>query len=264
MVLNRRFDIKVKEAKKVLWEEMRRTEFAQAVKAQAIVIIPVGSVEQHGSHLPLNTDANIPFEIARRSALAIDDFSVLVTPPIWTGFSPHHMQHPGTITLKCQTLIDVLTQVAQSIHAHGLRKIFFLNGHVGNDVAITACSRKLGPEDGVSTAVGYGYWEMPGLHEIAEVVCETDKCYIGHSGELETSMELYLQPELIDMSAEFYVRGTSGDPSKATADKGERIINAAVTGLISKLRDFHSGKLEDEMVWRKEVPEKENWSWKMM
>ena len=73
--------------KKVFWQELRRTEFEEAVKADAIVIIPVGSTEQHGNHLPINTDTNSCFTIAQRAAQAIDEFPVLVLPLIWTGYS---------------------------------------------------------------------------------------------------------------------------------------------------------------------------------
>lgn len=89
--------------KKVLWQELRRPEFEEAIKADAIVIIPVGSIEQHGNHLPVNTDTNCCFTIAQRAALAIEEFPVLVLPPIWTGYSPYHMAYTGTITLTYHT-----------------------------------------------------------------------------------------------------------------------------------------------------------------
>ena len=70
---------------------MRRTEFEELAKANAIVIIPVGSTEQHANHLPVNTDMNCCYTIAQRAAQSINEFPVLVSPPIWMGFSPHHM-----------------------------------------------------------------------------------------------------------------------------------------------------------------------------
>ena len=242
--------------KKVLWEEMRRTEFEQAVKADAVVIIPLGSTEQHAEHLPVNTDTNICFSVAKRAAEAIDDFPVLVLPPVWMGYSPHHMVYPGTITLKYHTLVDMLTEIAVSVHAHGFRKIFFLTGHVGNDAAVTAMMRKLGGEDGVSLAIGYGYYGLPEVVRAMEQACESDRGNLGHAGEMETSMQLYLQPGLVDMSAASWAPGGSGDPAKATSEKGESVINAAVAGVVNKLRDFHSGKIEDILEWRKDIPEK--------
>ena len=238
--------------KKVLWQELRRSEFEKAVEADAIIIIPVGSTEQHGNHLPINTDTNCCFHIAQRAARSIDQFPILVLPPVWTGYSPHHMEHPGTITLKYHTFVELLTQVAVSVHAHGFQKILFLNGHGGNSAVIAAMRTKLAAEEGVS-AVGYSYWEMPSVPEEMKRASQSDKGFIGHSAEIETSLQLYLQPELVDTGAAVWVPGIWGDPSAGTCEKGERILNAVVNALIKILHDYHSGKLEDRMIWRKEI-----------
>ena len=110
--------------KKILWQELLRTEFEQAVKDDAVVIIPVAATEQHGDHLPVNTDANQCFTIAQRAARAIDEFTVLVLPVIWAGFSPEHMAYPGTITLKYNTFVQLLTEIAVCIHTQGFKKYF--------------------------------------------------------------------------------------------------------------------------------------------
>ena len=238
--------------KKVLWQELRRTEFENAVKGDAVVIIPVASTEQHGHHLPVNTDANCCFTIALRAAEAVDEFPVLVLPTIWTGYSPHHMPHPGTVTLKYHTFVELLTQVAASIHAHGFQKILFLNGHGGNSAVVAAMRTKLAAEEGVSV-VGYTYWELPSVSEEWKKLCQSDKGFVGHAAEIETSMQLYLQPGLVDMGAAVWVPGVFGDPSTATREKGERLHNAAVNALVGLLRDYHSGELEDRLVWRKEI-----------
>jgi len=238
--------------KKVLWQELRRPEFEQAVNADAIVIIPVGSTEQHGNHLPVNTDANCCCAIAQHAAQAMDEFPVLVLPPVWTGYSPHHMAYPGTITLKYHTFVEVLTEVATSVHAHGFNKILFLNRHGGNSAIVAAMRHKLAAEEGASV-IGYNYWDMPSVPEETKVVCQSDKGFVGHSGEFETSLQLYLQPDLVDMGAAVWVPGVWGDPSTGAREKGESIINAAVNALVNILRDYHSGKLADRLVWRKEI-----------
>ncbi len=238
--------------KKVLWEELRRWEVERALEADAIVIIPVGSTEQHGNHLPLDTDTSCCFTIAQRAAQAIDEFSILVLPPVWTGYSPHHMAYPGTISLRYHTFVELLTQVAASVHAHGFKKILFLNGHGGNSAIVAAMRAKLAEEEGAS-AVSYNYWDMPLVHEEMQAVSQSDKGFIGHAAEIETSLQLYLRPELVDMGAASWVPGLWGDPSTATREKGERIFNAAVKALMKILRDYHSGKLEHRLIWRKEV-----------
>ena len=238
--------------KKVLWQELRRSEFEQAVKADAIIIIPVGSTEQHGNHLPINTDANDCFTIAQRAAQAIDEFPVLVLPVIWTGYSPMHMTHPGTITLKYHTFVELLTEVAVSIHAHGFKKIFFLNGHGGNRFAVGSMSYKLATEEHVAS-IGCTWWEIPAVVEELKKISESDKGCLAHAGEIETSLQLYLQPELVDRNAAVWARGVWGDPSTATREKGERLVNAAVNALVKILHDYHSGKLEERLVQGKEV-----------
>jgi len=240
--------------KKVLWQELRRNEFEQAVKADAIAIIPVGSTEQHGDHLPVNTDANSCFTIAKRAAQAIDEFPVLVLPVIWTGYSPMFVAYPGTITLKYHTFVEVLTEIAVSVYTHGFRKILFLNGHGGNHAIVAGIGRKLIAEERVPS-VGYTWWFIPPVEEQMEIISESDKGFrsVGHAGELETSLQLYLQPELVEASAAFWVQGVWGDPSAGTSDKGERLINAAVDALVKLLREYHSGELEASMVSGKEV-----------
>ena len=238
--------------KKILWEKLRRTEFAEAVQAKAIVIIPVASTEQHGNHLPVNTDANCCFTIAQRAAQAIDEFPVLILPMIWTGYSPVHMSHPGTITLKYQTFIEVLTQVAASVYAHGFKKILFLNGHAGNSSVIAGMRSKLAAEEGVS-CLGYNYWDLPLVLDEMKKVSQTDKGFLGHASEIETSLQLYLQPELVDKAAATWVSGVWGDPSSGTSEKGASIIDTAVKALIKTLRDYYSGELENKLEWRKEI-----------
>jgi creatinine amidohydrolase len=239
--------------KKILWQELRRTEFEKAVKADGVVIIPVGSTEQHGNHLPINTDANCCFTIAQRAAQTIDEFPVLVLPAIWTGYSPHHMTYPGSITLKYDTFVALLTEVATSVYAHGFKKILFLNGHGGNSATIAAMRTKLAFEEGVS-AMGFDYWEIPSVPEqLMKIVNQSDHGFLGHSGEMETSLQLFLQPELVDMEAATWVPGVWGDPSTGTRKEGESIVNTVVKALIKLLRDYHSGKLEDDLTWRREI-----------
>ena len=229
--------------KKVLWQELRRIEFEEAVKADAVVIIPVASTEQHGDHLPVNTDAYQCFTIAQRAAQAIDEFPVLVLPAIWTGYSAMHMAYPGTITLKWQTLVDVLTQIASSVHAHGFRKLLILNGHGGNTSIVSGMRGKLSAEDHISSVLVCTWWDIPSVVEVMKSISDSDKGCLAHAAEMETSIQLYLQPELVDKDAAKWARGVYGDPTTATHEKGERLINAAVDAVVKILRDFHSGKL---------------------
>ena len=109
-------------------------------------------------------------------------------------------------------------------------------------------------EDNVP-AIGYTYWELPGVLEQMKEIAETDKGSIGHAGEMETSLQLYLQPDLVDMDAAEWAPGGMGDPSSGTRDKGERLFNIVVDALVATLKRFHDGTLEDKLEWRKEIPD---------
>ena len=239
--------------REVLWERLRRTEIEQASKAGAVVIMPIASLEQHANHLPVNTDSNIVSTVAQEAARAVQEFPVLVLPTIWTGYSPHHMAYPGSVTLKYHTFVDVLTQVASSVHSHGFRKILLLNGHGGNSSIVAGMRTKLGMEDGVSV-VGYDYWNVPGMPEAMRSLCTVDRGFVGHSGEFETSVQLHLQPEHIAAREAVWVPGAFGDPSAGTEEKGRRLVEAAVKALVQLLHEYHSGKVEDRLQWRKEAP----------
>lgn len=240
--------------REVLWERLRRTEIEEAAKAGALAMIPVASLEQHANHLPLNTDSNIVSTIARRAAQAIPEFPVLVLPTVWTGYSPHHMAHPGSVTLKYHTFVDVLTQVASSVHAHGFRKILLLNGHGGNSAIVAGMYTKLAQEDRVSVVVGYDYWNLPGMPEAMRRLCPVDRGFVGHAGEFETSVQLHLQPDLVDARQAAWAPGAFGDPSAGSEEKGKGLVEAGVEALVRVLRSYQSGELEDRLVWRKEVP----------
>ncbi len=238
--------------KEVLWEKLRRPQIEDAARAGGIVIMPVASMEQHGNHLPVNTDANCCLELAKKAAQALDEFPLLVLPPIWTGYSPHHMTYLGSITLKYHTFVELLTQVATSVHAHGFKKILFLNGHGGNSAIVAAMRLKLAAEEGFS-CMAINYWDLPSVSEQIKKVSQSDKGFIGHAGEIETSLQLYLQPELVDQGAATWAPGVWGDPSTGTKGEGERIVKAVVDALVKYLLEYHSGILEDRLVWRKEV-----------
>ena len=231
-------------SKKILWQELRRVEFEEAVKADAVVIIPVASIEQHGDHLPVNVDTFDCVTIAERAAQSINDFPVLITPSIWSGFSLMHMAYPGAISLKWHTLINVLTEVAICVHTHGFRKIVFLNGHGSNQPIVDGMRMKLSAEDHIPSVIGLSWWDIPGVAEEMNRLTDTDQGCVAHAGEVETSIQLYLQPDLVDKDAAVWRRGVWGDPSSATREKGERLVKVAVASLAQLLRDYHSNVLD--------------------
>jgi creatinine amidohydrolase len=245
--------------KKVLWQEMLRHELLAALEQRPVVIVPVGSVEQHGPHCPQDVDISIPYHLAIRTAEAIADFPVVVAPPVTYGFTHYNMGEVGTITLGLEVFVAVLCDVCRSIWANGFQRIVMVNGHGGNEAPAWTASVKLAEEDVWALAITY--WNMA-KGELA-AWSETDEGSIGHGGEWETSLQLFLRPELVDMGlavkdewrrhfspavqryAVFPERrremahGVMGDPFVASAEKGERLFNVLVERLVALCRDYH-------------------------
>jgi len=252
---------------KILWAEMTRPELAEAVKRDTLVILPVGAIEQHWPHLPVNTDTCDAYEIAKRVATRERD--VVVAPPVWWGYSPYHAGFPGTISLRPEVFLGLLQDVCDGILSHGFRKLFILNGHGGNrnliSVAVFECMRRTG----VSIAAA-SFWDLatPRIREIRE----SPTGGMGHSCELETSLQLVFQPALVQMemasrqlvdprrsygtSLSFKdlldfgavttgydltttdPTGILGDPTLASAEKGQRIVEAVLEGISQFIKEY--------------------------
>ena len=130
--------------KKVWLQEMTWKEVKDRIREVDIVIIPIGSTEQHGLALPLGTDSYAAIGLAEEVATKT---GVVIAPPIWFGDSAHHMAFPGTITLRPETIIKVIEDVSESLFRHGFKKIIIINGHRGAnlpalDIATRAVKEK--------------------------------------------------------------------------------------------------------------------------
>src|SRR6266542_614602 len=144
--------------KKIFFQELWREELEAARAKSPVVIVPVGSIEQHGPHCPPDVDISIPFHLAVAVAQAIDDFPVLVAPPVSYGFTHYNMGFLGTITLSLETFIAMLCDICRSLKANGFERIVLVNGHGGNVAPQRAASVKLSEED--VWALPLTYWDM--------------------------------------------------------------------------------------------------------
>jgi len=234
----------------------------------SVLIVPIGSLEQHGYHLPTGTDTLLVQEVATRGAERVaDDVPVLLTPTLWVGYSPHHLPFGGTVTGEFDTLHDQLEQVADSALENGFDTLLFLNGHGGNRSLVSAATATVGRAHPGAEILGLTYFEL-GTY-FADDVRESDLGGIAHGGELETSMLLHLSPELVDeerMEAtewggeydrapsdlldsgplsvtldveEWSESGAMGDVSAVSAEKGERFLEGFVDELEALLRAVH-------------------------
>jgi creatinine amidohydrolase len=178
----------VKFLPKTMLMEMTWSEVKEALKETNVAIIPVGSIEQHGLHLPLGTDYFQAIELAKRVA---EKTAALVAPVILCGHSQHHMGFPGTISLKPETLAQVIFEACQSLGRHGFNKIIILNTHGGNDVACSFAAQKVNTELDAS-AVFFGAESF--MKHIPPNLIETIDL---HAGVDETSSMLVLNPEKV-------------------------------------------------------------------
>jgi creatinine amidohydrolase len=246
--------------KKILWQEMLRHEFIEVLENDPVVIVPVGSVEQHGPHCPMDVDISAPFHMAAEVANRVDDFPVIVAPPIWSGFTHYNMGFPGTISLRLETFQNLLADVFRSIHSNGFKRIISINGHGGNAAPCRAVSWQVAEED--IFTLSFSWWDAveTELHEWSA----TDEG-VGHAGEWETAVQLHLREHMVDKTrlandesgtqpfskelsfAEFAERrrdtknntGIHGDATAATAEQGKRIFDLACDRLVNLVREYH-------------------------
>ena len=255
-------------SRRVLWQKQRRTEIAAAAERGGVALLPTGAIEQHGPHLPVDTDTWSSFTVSVLAAEQVREFPVLVLPPLWWGLSPYWMPFAGTLSLRAETLIAVIVDVLRSVAQHGFRKAVIVNGHGGNagliqPAAITASG-------GEFRVAALSYWNL--APEVMRALSERDRGTIGHAGEMETSIQLHLQPECVDTAAVSPEQCTSFDSEQvalvveagggavylppdppaeaphgvygwapaASREKGERVIQACAEGLAAFVRAFRA------------------------
>ncbi len=222
-------------------------------------LLPVGSIEQHGPHLPIDTDAYDAFWVARNVLERVSHPRPVVLPPMYYGVSPHHMDFSPTLSIDPETLSNLVMDVGRSFQEHGGEALIMVNGHGGNVPALKTAARKLSHELDLFSCVNTGSF-MGDTTEIVETKGDV------HAGETETSTSLANRPGrvledqipeqvTVDLSSKFLEyrkeRGVSfegpisdisetgvlGNPTKATAEKGEKLWERELSGFASFLED---------------------------
>ena len=178
--------------------EMTWEEAQEALSETDIVVLPIGSTEQHGPHLPLGNDALQVREMARRIVVKLDEMGVkaVAGPLVPFGIAPYHLPFPGTISLQPATFQAVLIDVCNSLYGHGLRKFAFPLGHGGNLSGMQMVAQQLADQyDDIQVVVLN--WLQLAVQHYDEILTSNKK--EGHAGEGETSRLMALHPELIEM-----------------------------------------------------------------
>lgn len=175
--------------------ELTRPAFEDWIKnePEPVVIIGIGSIEQHGPHLPLGMDTlgarHFIHEVAKNT-------NSVAFHPCWPGYSPHHMGYKGTVTFSENTLLSVLQDTFESLREHGIKRFVISNHHGGNSEIFKLAARLAKHHYNVMVATPSG----PSNTELAKEVSNRQKRYWDvHSGPTETSGALYLFPELVEM-----------------------------------------------------------------
>lgn len=167
-------------------------EVEEALTRTDVALIPVGSIEQHGRHLPLGTDSYAATEACKLVAQRAD---ALVVPVVLAGISAHHLGFAGSLTLAPETFEQVIFETAQALIHHGIRKIAIYNGHGGNSASVANVITRINNST-VATAVDLGRIEIPAVESPYDA-----PPFDWHAGVGETSSMLFLTPQLVDMSA---------------------------------------------------------------
>ncbi|MGH9590534.1 MAG: creatininase family protein [Terracidiphilus sp.] len=248
---------------KLTWPEVKELDFSRLV-----VLLPLGSFEQHGHHLPLTTDTRIVTAIAEAVEAGRRD-RILLLPTLWPGHSTHHLAFPGTLSIRQMNYIKIIIDLCGSMAGMGGRKLFLLNGHGGNDIPVRAALRevktKFGAIAGLHTTFA-SYWSLAA--QTIKEVRESDLGGVSHACEMETSIMLHLSPEEVrmdlarrdgpqhaspyrkaDMQAvkpvyfvnefhELSTTGAIGRPDLATAEKGRRFLDGIVRDVTAFIDDF--------------------------
>jgi creatinine amidohydrolase len=261
----------------ILFQEQTSPDIKAAAERNTLILIPVGQVEEHGAHLPLDTDCIIASETTRAVAERIkDEIPVLVLPTVWAAYSVRQVgKWPGLISFRQpETMIQMIFDILASLVHDGFKKIVLINGHGNNPAILELACRRIGDEFNVFPAVTF----VIGMTK--NIGPRVRKSSIGgcgeHAGEIETALLLHLRPDLVHMDkatnediVTYQTRffpgdvysdipnrvgglfwstwgvfepktGVLGDPTAATADTGKALFDEAVTTHIEFLREYYA------------------------
>ncbi|MBI3977796.1 MAG: creatininase family protein [Chloroflexi bacterium] len=263
--------------------EMKWPEVQEHLRQDDVVLLPIGSVEQHGTHLPLGTDSLVAIGVCKEAARRSD---VIIASPLWYGWCPHHMAYPGTVTLRPETMIQLVEDVVTSLIYHGFHHVVVVNGHrTANLPPLQIAAARLRERTGAYVAVADPRWIAA---RATLAIRESAPGGLGHADEMETGHLYHLRPDLADPAlavrqlgkvgtfahsigfdpafdvdsvilpsthAELGKRtaptGVGGDPTLATPEKGKQFHEAVVANLCRLIADARQTPVT---VRRPEIP----------
>ena len=243
----------------VMWKELTAEDLRAKAAANAIVVLPVASMEQHGPHLPVGVDTILCEGVCKAGAeIAAAGLPVVVAPTVWCGMAEHHMAFGGTFTFDIPTYRAVLLAFLKSIERHGFKRVLIVNGHGGNIAALNAFLPDFTRETALKIYAAT-YFDLV-ASDLAPLL--EDQKSVHHACEVETSLMMVLAPDtvkhdripeafgLLDgdprkafKAATFHSfkditpSGVVGDARRANRAKGEKILAVCAEGLAATLKD---------------------------
>ncbi|MGD9250666.1 MAG: creatininase family protein, partial [Desulfobacterales bacterium] len=250
-----------------IWGEMNWPDATAVLSRVDLALLPVGAVEQHGPHLPLDTDAFDADYLARRVAKACLSPRPLVLPLLPYGVSYHHNDFKGTLSISNTTLSQMVFEIGMSAAANGIRKLVIINGHGGNTPALNYAAQMINRDARIFVCVDSGETSDVDIGRLT--VTPNDV----HAGEVETSTSLAARPHLVHMDRareeipvfsnryldfsskrgvswyaythKISASGVMGDPAQASAAKGRRIWDVMVAHLVALVEDLKQMSLDE-------------------
>ncbi len=247
--------------------ELTWPEAQERFRQVDVALLPVGAIEQHGPHLPLDTDAFDADYLAKRVAAACPDPKPLVLPLVSYGVSYAHDDFSGTLSVSPDTMARLVYEIGVSVARQGITKLVIVNGHGGNAPALHFAAQLINRDAHIFTCVDTGETSDAEVSAMSEV--ENDV----HAGDVETSTTLAVRPELVRMDrAEKFVprfsskfldfnarggigwyaqtakitpSGVFGDPTRATREKGERMWEVMVERLVELVTSIQGLALDE-------------------
>lgn len=237
------------------------------LKEVDVALLPVGAIEQHGPHLPLDTDAFDADHLCQEVASHCTDPKPLALPLIPYGVSYHHDDFGGTISIGPETLSKLVYDIGMSVSRHGITKLVIVNGHGGNGPALHFAAQLINRDAHIFTCVDSGETSDADIAKIVETANDV------HAGEIETSTTLATRPDLVDMKrarkfvprfsshylnfsskrgVDWYARtarisptGVLGDPTRANAEKGRKMWSLMIDHLVALIEDLKRMSLDE-------------------
>jgi creatinine amidohydrolase/Fe(II)-dependent formamide hydrolase-like protein len=242
-------------------------EAGRYFKEVDVALLPVGSIEQHGPHLPLDTDAFDAEYLARAVAERCSDPKPVVLPVISYGVSYHHDDFSGTISISNETLAQLVYEIGMNLAKNGISKLVIINGHGGNDPALNFAAQKINRDAHIFVCVDSGETSDVDINAMIDTPNDV------HAGEIETSTSMAVRPELVrtdklkkfvpkfssrylDFSSKRGIswhafteriskNGVMGDPTKASAEKGRRMWEQMIAHLVEFIEDLKKLTLDE-------------------